>query len=984
MKSFALAATFLVLSAAAAAAELVPQPWSSDLNRPERWQPRSSGSLEKQVDADGRTMTFHSKSSGGDFWVYPILRFREEESLENAEAIRFEIKAAPESVNAGFRCSYLQLAPAGQIAYPAPDTQWRSITVPLNDPDVDAAEAGGISIGVNPLGSDVTFSIRNIEVLVKPEHRTEIQQSWRTDVSAVVHAAAPGAVFIAGEAPQFTIESPAPGLRYSVRDWKNKPILEGEWPENGAAPLILPPFHEGYYFLSLSAPGVTFEKTRSFAVVVDPAKRIHTFDTFFATDTAQSWLAGNAMNNERFSGNGFELVSDLVRLAGFTHVRERMSWNDVNPTPDQYNWGVYMTNADLLHDRGVRVSGMYHDAPQWAKTHSPKLPDDLLATYEFARKLAQTFKGKMGDWEFWNEQDIGFAPEPGWDYVAALKAAYLGFKAGDPDLPVLAGAVCRQDRNTYDEVCYANDQALYTDGMNFHTYAALSDYPHNFAELRDFMRKQNIADRAIWVTECGTDLEKMCEETSFLREYGAHSPAQEMIVAEFYPKSQILLMMEGVARNYFFVFPPYSERGGVKDWGIMRRDATVKPGFAAFSTMTSLLNRAKLLGEIKVDPKLRVFLFEQPDGSQTVAFWTISNLDTADISAKVVYDGEREAAFTLTAADGNYRVTDMMGQTRTVTAEGGKLPLQSTRYIAYVEGLKNLKADVAPVPAGKILPPDDGGIDRTVIVKTVLDPADFQIGGLKSIAEMPNATGKMKLQIWNLDAKTKRGTLDVKGGTLEGVPAEIELPAFGKAEYDVVFHPEFAPGRVKSVLEIVGVFDGKRSSKYHMPLFFDSQLTANTEEVAVDISDPARWRKNSSAETSSITFDEQEQAIRFDGEWARGVDMWMYPELVLDLPAESMRGAVMVTFDIKAEQNKVENDFKYVYLMLVDSDTPERGNTEMAPFQPPSAQWETRRCRLADVKMPLESVKMIRLGANPNGNKLTYWVKNLKIIRLKQ
>ena len=112
--------------------------------------------------------------------------------------------------------------------------------------------------------------------------------------------------------------------------------------------------------------------------------------------------------------------------------------------------------------------------------------------------------------------------------------------------------------------------------------------------------------------------------------------------------------------------------------------------------------------------------------------------------------------------------------------------------------------------------------------------------------------------------------------------------------------------------------------------------------------------------------------------------MWMYPELVLDLPAESMRDAVMVTFDIKAEQNKVENDFKYVYLMLVDSDTPERGNTEMAPFQPPSAQWETRRCRLADVKIPLESVKMIRLGANPNGNKLTYWVKNLKIIRLKQ
>ena len=150
---------------------------------------------------------------------------------------------------------------------------------------------------------------------------------------------------------------------------------------------------------------------------------------FFALDSAQSWLARPNPANSRHPGDGYAVVSEVARRAGLKMVRDRLSWGECEPAPGKFNWRQYMTNATLLSERGIQLSGMYHDAPKWAKTNTTHLPGDLVATYRFAKKLAETFRGKMAAWEFWNEQDIGFAPEGAWDYASALKAAYLGFKA---------------------------------------------------------------------------------------------------------------------------------------------------------------------------------------------------------------------------------------------------------------------------------------------------------------------------------------------------------------------------------------------------------------------------------------------------------------------------------------------------------------------------------------------------------------------------
>ena len=73
---------------------------------------------------------------------------------------------------------------------------------------------------------------------------------------------------------------------------------------------------------------------------------------------------------------------------------------------------------------------------------------------------------------------------------------------------------------------------------------------------------------------------------------------------------------------------PYNETGGNKDWGLMRRDFTVKPGYAAFATLVDQLGNAAPEGEVRLGDGLKGFLYRRKEGGKVLAYWCISELDT--------------------------------------------------------------------------------------------------------------------------------------------------------------------------------------------------------------------------------------------------------------------------------------------------------------------------------------------------------------------
>ena len=324
------------------------------------------------------------------------------------------------------------------------------------------------------------------------------------DAASAVSAAAPGTVFVQGEALKFRLSSSAVSAGgWVLRNWKDELLRRGDWPQGEERELVLDALPNGYYKLEL--PGLA--GFRSFAVVSDPAGRAPEGELYFAMDSAQSWLARPDAGNPRQPENPYEVVSEVARRAGLQMVRERLNWAEVEAVPGRYDWLQYGTNAKLLSERGVKVLGMYHHAPEWVRRKDGKLPVDLFGTYRFAKKAAETFRGQMTAWEFWNEQDIGFAVEAAWDYAAALKAAYLGFKAADPELPVAIGGYAITPILPYADVVMKNGAGEYFDIFSVHTYRPISEFPAALRSIRSHLERFGAADRPIWFTENGSNME---------------------------------------------------------------------------------------------------------------------------------------------------------------------------------------------------------------------------------------------------------------------------------------------------------------------------------------------------------------------------------------------------------------------------------------------------------------------------------------------
>lgn len=805
-----------------------------------------------------------------------------------------------------------------------------------------------------------------------------------------------------------------PGAAWKLLDWRGRETgFSGSFDMEGKT--VLPPLPAGYYRLNTLATLATL------AVVPPPAgaggsaprplKNEPLHGSFFGADCAIDELHREA-DCPWNGGDAIRTVADLAQMAGFTHIRGRHNWARMQPSSGaQPNCDGLIANAALFRERGIGVSGLLYGTPAWAG-RLKKLPGDLAAIYRSCRDIAEAFGDNVMDWEFFNEPDIGFAPEPVWDYAAAFKAASLGFKAANPQKPVLCAGLCQSPKGIYLKTFLENDAAPYFDVFNYHTYAVPSEYRDFIAEMRDTLGTVGAADRPIWMTECGTNFEGPATEESVRKGFKAHSPEQELVVAEFAPKSQIAMMKEGVERNFFFILAAYSERGGAKDWGLIRRDGTVKPAYSALATIAHELGDATLAGALDAGKGLRAYLFDHPDGTQTVAFWSESPIDKETNGMKVVKpepDNAREWRLevpnishrdTEAQSDGGkYRLTDMCGMVSQLQPQpDGALLLPATRFPSYVSGLRGLRAAAARSDsqnsdalivqsasgdAGHKSVANQGAL-APIVFRVDLAPGDFEVSNNKTLAVAKCDEPHLCVQVWNLSDEAKTGTVEVAGAILEGLPeGPIAIAPLEHAEFDCILKATEESIRTmesNATLTLTGHFEDLPSSRLAMPVLFEDLFLASCETVPIDWKDPSKWTRNDSADEYSVVWDEAEQALRFDVKWKNpGVGRWFYPVLKLPAGGPNLEGALRVAFEVKTAQDKVENDFGECCLMLLRG---EKGGSpaEWLRYFPPTGSWERRYAELSSVK-DLHEVDAIRLGANPRGMHLTFWVKNIVVLK---
>lgn len=190
----------------------------------------------------------------------------------------------------------------------------------------------------------------------------------------------------------------------------------------------------------------------------------------------------------------------------------------VPEAPDEFAASVAALRR--LKARGHRLIGLVDlDHCPWTTTRRPgsrgSLPRDLREVHALARALRAHLDGLVDVWEVGNEPEI-FLADNAEDYVAALKAFYLGYTAetGTPRRSTVMMAALAEPPGPYLRAVVANDLLRFTEAYNFHLYGFAEDigpfYDQQLRAVRELAnsvapgrRRWGRTDLPVFLTEVG-------------------------------------------------------------------------------------------------------------------------------------------------------------------------------------------------------------------------------------------------------------------------------------------------------------------------------------------------------------------------------------------------------------------------------------------------------------------------------------------------
>jgi hypothetical protein len=400
----------------------------------------------------------------------------------------------------------------------------------------------------------------------------------------------PGNIFLAGE----KIIVPAPpgeGENWRVVDYENQTVARGVLQDGRAE---IGPLPVGWYKIVRGGRG--YGTNRAFLGVLAPLRAPTPRTSPVAIDAATAWFWPKEKMGD---------VASLCQLAGINRVRDRLNWPQMEPKPGEFSGpNQYDDAARIQHDAGLQILQVNHLSPAWANPDARRFPPDLRDAYRFYREMARRWRGLVDAFEPWNEADIKmFGGHTGSEMASLQKSAYLGLKAGNPDVTACLNVFAIRRAATLQDF-HANEAWPYFDTYNFHTYELLENYPSVYAAHRAVS-----AGKPLWVTETSMHIKWRGDE--HLKELGDENLRLQ---SERLTKTYALAFHEGAQAVFYFVLPHYAE--GQLQFGLLRPDLTPRPGYLALAAVGRLLADAKPLGRVKTtDDAVRGYLFDaQPDG----------------------------------------------------------------------------------------------------------------------------------------------------------------------------------------------------------------------------------------------------------------------------------------------------------------------------------------------------------------------------------
>ncbi|MBN2306276.1 MAG: cellulase family glycosylhydrolase [Anaerolineae bacterium] len=139
---------------------------------------------------------------------------------------------------------------------------------------------------------------------------------------------------------------------------------------------------------------------------------------------------------------------DNIRLMRFSHVKQRFSWQDIQPFEDEWHWDRADGVVNEVEYRGLELVARLDGPPDWAITDpgDPGIPPvnlDAWATY--CGTLAARYQGRIAAYQVWNEPNLrrewlGAAPNAA-GYVQLLAACSDAIRTADPNAVIISAGL---------------------------------------------------------------------------------------------------------------------------------------------------------------------------------------------------------------------------------------------------------------------------------------------------------------------------------------------------------------------------------------------------------------------------------------------------------------------------------------------------------------------------------------------------------------
>lgn len=174
-----------------------------------------------------------------------------------------------------------------------------------------------------------------------------------------------------------------------------------------------------------------------------------------ATQTADLpyWIPRLGVNAELTQYTPDELAQqlDMMRAAHMTWVRQFARWDEIEPSPGEYDWSQWDTIVEAFaDDSNLQLVAVLMNSPTWARESQPDAtntapPDDPAAFADFARTFTERYGATIDHYQIWDEPNLddawgGFDPRPA-DYAALLHEAYTSIHGADAGAMVIAAAL---------------------------------------------------------------------------------------------------------------------------------------------------------------------------------------------------------------------------------------------------------------------------------------------------------------------------------------------------------------------------------------------------------------------------------------------------------------------------------------------------------------------------------------------------------------